>query len=72
MTWALWLAVPVGATALAAIWSWWRGWRLRRADRPLGTEAAVRAHSEFLDALTIPARSAALRVEHNPPDTLCG
>ncbi|HEY8301614.1 MAG TPA: hypothetical protein VIG48_06930 [Jatrophihabitans sp.] len=58
MTWALWLAVPVGATTLAALWSWWRGYRIRRADRPLGTEAAVRAHSQFLDALTIPARSA--------------
>jgi hypothetical protein len=48
----------VGATTLAALWSWWRGYRIRRADRPLGTEAAVRAHSQFLDALTIPARSA--------------
>ena len=55
MTWALWLAVPVGATALAALWAWWRGYRVRRAGRPLGTEAAVRAHSEYLDALTIPA-----------------
>jgi hypothetical protein len=57
MTWALWLAVPVGATTLAALWSWWRGWRVRRAARPLGTEAAMRAHSDYLDALVIPARS---------------
>jgi hypothetical protein len=59
MTWALWLAVPVGATTLAALWSWVRGWRVRRAERPLDTEAAVRAHSEYLDALVIPAHSAA-------------
>jgi hypothetical protein len=70
MTWALWLAAPVGATALAAIWSWWRGWRVRRAARPLDTEAAVRAHSEFLDALTVPVPSAGRRDEAAPPDTL--
>lgn len=70
MTWALWLAVPVGATALAALWSWWRGYRARRANRPLGTEAAVRAHSEFLDALTIPARSSARPSPDEAPDTL--
>lgn len=70
MTWALWLAVPIGATALAAIWSWWRGYRVRRAGRPLGTEAAVREHSAFLDALTIPARSAARPTGTNAPDTL--
>ena len=70
MTWALWLAVPIGATAAAAVWVWLRGWWSRRDDRPLGTEAAVRAHSEFLDALTIPARSAALRVERSEPVTL--
>jgi hypothetical protein len=57
MTWALWLAVPVGATTLAALWSWLRGWWNRRADRPLSTDQAMRAHSEYLDALVIPARS---------------
>jgi hypothetical protein len=59
VTWALWLAVPVGATTLAALWSWVRGWWSRRADRPLTTDEAMRAHSEYLDALAIPARSAA-------------
>jgi hypothetical protein len=59
MTWALWLAVPVGATTLAALWSWLRGWWVRRAERPLDTEAAMRAHGQYLDALVIPARSAA-------------
>ena len=54
MTWALWLAVPVGATTLAALWAWVRGWWARRAARPLGTEAAMRAHSEYLDALVLP------------------
>jgi hypothetical protein len=59
MTWALWLAVPVGATTLAALWAWVRGWWSRRADRPLSTDEAMRAHSEYLDALVIPARSTA-------------
>jgi hypothetical protein len=59
MTWALWLAVPVGATTLAALWSWWRGWRVRRAARPLGTAAAMREHEKYLAALVIPARSRA-------------
>ncbi len=72
MTWALWLAVPVGATAVAALWAWWRGYRMRRADRPLGTEAAVRAHSRYLEALTIPARSAGRPDRAEPPDTLTG
>jgi hypothetical protein len=68
MNWAIWLAVPVGATTLAALWSWLRGWRQRRAARPLGTEAAMRAHSEYLDALVIPARSAC-RPAARPADT---
>lgn len=67
MTWALWLAVPVGATSIAALWSWWRGWRVRRAARPLGTEAAVRAHSEYLNALVMPARSPERPVNRTEP-----
>jgi hypothetical protein len=59
MTWALWLAVPVGATTLAALWSWLRGWWARRADRPLDTEAAMRAHNDYLEALVRPARGTA-------------
>lgn len=74
VTWALWLGAPIGATALAAIWSWWRGWRLRRAARPLGTEASVRAHSAFLSALAEQTRPAAGRgarpAATAPPDTL--
>jgi hypothetical protein len=76
MTWALWLAVPVGATSLAAVWSWWRGHRVRWAKRTLGTADAVRAHGEFLDALTIPARSAHRQPRPDAvdeaPDTLPG
>ncbi|MGH8860249.1 MAG: hypothetical protein ACRDVG_03270 [Jatrophihabitantaceae bacterium] len=72
MTWAIWLAAPVGATTLAALWTWWRGWRSRRSHRPLGTEAAVRAHSQFLDSLTLPARSAARPTAQIPPDSLAG
>ncbi|HEY7007624.1 MAG TPA: hypothetical protein VH395_01710 [Jatrophihabitantaceae bacterium] len=71
MTWALWLAVPVGATTLAALWSWVAGWWARRADRPLDTEAAMRAHSEYLDALGIPARGTA-RPNEAPTDAATG
>lgn len=70
MAWALWLAVPVAATALAAVLGWWRGWRVRRAQRPLGTEDAVRAHSEFLQALTMSARHATRIDPPESPDTL--
>jgi hypothetical protein len=63
MTWAVWLAGPIAATTLAALWSWLRGWRTRRASRPLDTEAAMRAHSRYLDALVVPARDGARRVD---------
>jgi hypothetical protein len=59
MGWALWLAAPVCATALAALWAWLRGWRVRRAARPPSTEQSVREHLAYLDALVIPARSSA-------------
>jgi len=57
MTWALWLAVPVGATTLAALAAWVHGVLVRRAARPLTTQEAVRSHADYLDALVIPARS---------------
>jgi hypothetical protein len=57
MTWALWLAVPVGATTIAALAGWVRGLLARRAARPLTTQEAVRRHADYLDALVIPARS---------------
>ena len=69
MTWALWLAVPVGATTLAALWSVVARWRIRRAARPPGTEAAMRAHSDYLDALVIPAASAARPPRRQPEET---
>lgn len=50
----LWLAAPVAATVLAAVWVWWRGWRAR--PRQLTTPEAMRAHRDYLDALVIPAR----------------
>ena len=59
MAWAIWLAAPVVATMLAAVWAWFRGWRVRRAARPPSTEQSVREHSAYLDALVIPARSTA-------------
>jgi hypothetical protein len=51
--WALWLLIPVAATVLAAIGSWWRS----RPKRALDTHEAMRAHDEFLDALVQTARS---------------
>jgi hypothetical protein len=61
MAWAVWLAVPIGATSLAALWAWWRGVHARRALQ-LDTPESMRAHSDYLAALAIPARSA-----HRPP-----
>jgi hypothetical protein len=53
MMWALWLAIPVTATLLAAIGSWWRS----RPKRTMTTVEAMQAHGEFLDALVQTARS---------------
>jgi hypothetical protein len=56
MDWAIWLSVPITATTLAAIGTWWQGRRARAAAN-LDTAASMRAHAEYLEALTIPARS---------------
>jgi hypothetical protein len=53
VTWALWLAVPVVATLLAAAWTWLRA----RPAPPLTTTQAMEAHSAYLDALVETARS---------------
>lgn len=53
MTWALWLAVPAGATLLAAAWTWLRG----RPAPPPTTAQAMQAHDAYLDALAEVARS---------------
>lgn len=55
MAWAAWLAVPLLATVLAALWAWIRG----RPPAPLDTHAAITAHQRYLDALTAPARGTA-------------
>jgi hypothetical protein len=47
----MWLLAPVAATVLAALGSWWRS----RPKRPLTTHEAMRAHGEYLDALSRPA-----------------
>ena len=52
MAWAVWLAVPILVTTLAALWTWWRG-RPRRAPT---VREAMQAHREYLDALAVPAR----------------
>jgi nitrate reductase gamma subunit len=53
VTWALWLAIPVAATVMAAIGSWWRF----RPKRTLSTHEAMQAHDDFLNALVQTARS---------------
>jgi type VI protein secretion system component VasK len=52
MAWVWWLAGPVIATVLVALWCWWRA----RPARPLNTGEAMQAHRDYLDALTVPAR----------------
>jgi len=52
MAWAIWLAIPVVATLLAALFAWVRD-RPRRAP---GTRRTMQQHAEYLDALVIPAR----------------
>jgi hypothetical protein len=49
--WALWLAGPIVATALAAVWVWWRGLPAR-VPSPKKTMAQ---HQAYLDALRQPA-----------------
>jgi hypothetical protein len=50
--WAAWLAAPVVATLVAALWAWWRA----RLERTPGPDKTMQAHRDYLDALTIPAR----------------
>jgi hypothetical protein len=52
MAWAVWLAVPVAATVLAALWVWWRG----RPQPAPSVQQAMRAHRDYLDALAAAAR----------------
>ncbi|MDT4957536.1 MAG: hypothetical protein QOF87_2668 [Pseudonocardiales bacterium] len=55
MAWAVWLAAPVAATVLAALWAWWRA----RPARTPSAKAAMQAHRDYLDALVVPARGTA-------------
>jgi hypothetical protein len=45
--WALWLAGPVVATALAAVWVWLRG----RPSKKPGPKQAMAEHRAYLEAL---------------------
>jgi cytochrome c-type biogenesis protein CcmH/NrfF len=47
MSWALWLAIPVALTLVAALITWLRSRPARIPD----TAEAMQAHSEYLDAL---------------------
>ena len=62
MAWALWLAVPVVVTLLAALWSWVRSRPRRLPD----TAESMRAHSAYLDALGASARAPAPEPESPP------
>lgn len=64
MTWALWLAVPVLITLLAALVTWVRS----RPRRRPGTRDAMRAHSDYLDALVQTARSKDRGPYAEPPE----
>lgn len=59
MAWVLWLSAPIGTTALAAIWVWWRG----RPARPPGIAETMRRHDAYLAALVTKARGS----ERTPP-----
>ncbi|HEY3090079.1 MAG TPA: hypothetical protein VGJ59_18665 [Jatrophihabitantaceae bacterium] len=48
--WALWLAGPVVATALAAVWVWWRG----RPSKVPTPKQAMAEHRAYLEALRQP------------------
>ncbi len=62
MAWAVWLAVPIVVTALAALWAWWRG-RPRRAPT---VREAMQAHRAYLDALAVAAGSEHLAPAPSP------
>ena len=53
VAWAVWLAVPVLVTLVAALITWLRS----RPERELTTAQAMRAHDDYLDALRQPPRS---------------
>ncbi|WP_375481721.1 hypothetical protein [uncultured Jatrophihabitans sp.] len=62
MGWALWLAVPVAVTVLAALWSWLRSRPRRLPD----TAESMRAHSAYLDALGATTRAGTPPVPASP------
>jgi hypothetical protein len=55
MAWALWLAVPILATALAAVGTWWSA-RPSGPARRSDTADAMQAHRDYLYPLVVPAR----------------
>jgi hypothetical protein len=59
MGWAIWLSVPVVATVVASLATWWSAHRERRRRRRRSVDGARRDHQRYLDALTVPARGSA-------------
>jgi hypothetical protein len=53
VSWVVWLLIPVALTVLAALVSWVRA----RPERAPGTGESMRAHGDYLDALSQTARS---------------
>jgi len=61
-SWAIWLAVPVAITLLAAAFIWWRG----RPPRPLRTPQTIAGHDAYLKALGGAAARAGAATEEAP------
>jgi hypothetical protein len=57
MAWLWWLAAPVAATTLAAVWAWFRG----RPEPLPTTDEAMRAHRDYLDGLAAAVAESARR-----------
>ncbi|MGI8761223.1 MAG: hypothetical protein ACR2LF_08010 [Jatrophihabitantaceae bacterium] len=64
MAWALWLSAPILATAISAMWAWWRARPRRRLDTP----DAMQAHRDYLDALALGVRGRAGALAAQPRD----
>jgi hypothetical protein len=65
----LWLAVPLGVTALASLWAVWAGRRAGRQDRRRDDDAVA---ARFSAALTRPVPEAARHVVRQVPERPSG
>ncbi len=65
----LWLAVPLGVTALASLWAVWAGRRAERRDRRRNDEAVA---ARFSAALARPVPERARQVVRQVPERPSG